>query len=141
MSMYNIFDISASGMKAQSIRLTTTASNMSNANVVSGTAEATYKPRYPIFAMAKNDLSRGVFATEPGVGIEGIVESNQPPLKRYEPSHPLANEEGYVFMPNINMVEEMTNMMSASKAYQMNVEILSTTKQLMAQTLQLGSQG
>lgn len=138
MSLYNIFDISAAGMKAQSVRLTTTASNMSNANVVSGSEAATYKPRYPIFAVADNNLNRGVFSTETGVEIEGVIESNKPAIKRYEPSHPLANEEGYVFMPNVNMVEEMTNMMSASKAYRMNVEILSTTKELMAQTLQIG---
>jgi len=138
MSIYNVFDIAASGMKAQSVRLTTTASNMSNANVISGSQEAAYKPKYPVFSSVLAELNDTEFGKQPGVKVDGIYQSNLPAIKRYQPSHPLANKEGYVFTPNVNMVEEMTNMMSASKAYRMNVEILSTTKELMAQTLQLG---
>ncbi len=138
MSIYNVFDIASSAMKAQSVRLTTTASNMSNANVVSGTEQGTYKPKYPIFNAKNTTLQDNQFSQTPGVSVEGIFESQQPAIKRYQPSHPLANKDGYVFMPNVNIVEEMTNMMSASKAYRMNVEILSTTKELMARTLQLG---
>lgn len=138
MSIYSVFDISASALKAQSLRLTTTASNMSNANVVSGTKEGTYKPKYPVFSAMLSELKDNAFSQPAGVKVEGVVESRQPAIQRYQPSHPLANKEGFVFMPNVNMVEEMTNMMSASKAYKMNVEILSTAKDLMAQTLQLG---
>ena len=139
MSIYNIFDISGSGMKAQSVRLTTTASNMSNANVASSTEAGTYRAKYPVFSaelakVQQNDLG----SNTPGVKVDGIFQSAQPPIKRYQPSHPLANKDGYVFMPNVNMVEEMTNMMSASKSYRMNVEVLSTAKELLARTLQLG---
>lgn len=137
MSIYNVFDIAGSAMKAQSVRLTTTASNMSNANVVSGTEQGTYKPKYPIFA-TKNELLNNNFSQSTGVQVQGVYQSQQAAIKRYQPSHPLANDEGYVFMPNVNMVEEMTNMMSASKAYRFNVEIMSTAKELMARTLQLG---
>ena len=138
MSIYKIFDISGSGIKAQSVRLTTTASNMSNSNVVSGTENGAYRPRYPIFTPESAQFKDDHFSESPGVKVTGIYQSLQPPIKRYQPSHPLANEDGYVFMPNVNMVEEMTNMMSASKAYRMNVEVLSTAKELMAQTLQMG---
>ena len=138
MSIYNVFDIAGSGMKAQSTRLTTTASNMSNSNVVSGTQEGAYKAKYPIFTPNQSELNDNSFSLQPGVKVEGIFQSQQPAIQRYQPSHPLANEKGYVFMPNVNMVEEMTNMMSASKAYRMNAEILTTVKELMARTLQLG---
>ena len=137
MSMYNIFDISGSGMKAQSVRLTTTASNLSNANVVSGTEEGVYRPKYPIFKAEMVNSAVGGFNKTPGVEVEGIFQSAQPPAKRYQPTHPLANKDGYVFSPNVNIVEEMTNMMSASKAYRMNIEVMSTAKELMARTLQL----
>lgn len=138
MSLYNIFDVSASGMKAQSVRLTTTASNLSNANVVSGDEKNTFKAHYPIFSSKPVELSGSNFSQPPGVEVQGIYESDQPAIKRYQPSHPLANEEGYVFLPNVNVVEEMTNMISASKSYRMNVEVLSTAKELMARTLQIG---
>lgn len=138
MSMYNIFDISGSGMKAQSTRLTTTASNMSNADVVSGSEQATYRPKYPIFKPESVNTGQNTLNDTPGVEVSGIYQSNQPPIQRYQPSHPLANDEGYVYLPNVNMVEEMTNMMSASKGYRMNVEVLTTAKELMARTLQMG---
>ncbi len=139
MAMTNIFDISGSGMKAQSVRLRTTASNMSNANVVSGSAQNVYKPRYPIFSPNNSSLEKGPFSETPGVKVDGIQESNRPAIKRYQPEHPLADGEGFVYVPNISMVEEMTNMISASRSYQMNVEVVSTVKDLMSRTLQMGN--
>ena len=136
--MYNIFDISGSGMKAQSTRLTTTASNMSNADVVSGSDQAPYSPNYPIVKPESVNSGQNTLIDTPGVEVSAIYQSNQPPIQRYQPSHPLANDEGYVYLPNVNMVEEMTNMMSASKGYRMNVEVLTTAKELMARTLQMG---
>ena len=138
MSLMKVFDISGSGMSAQSLRLTTTASNMSNANVVSGSAETTYKPRYPLFSAVQSEASASLFSETPGVKVTEVVESSKEALKRYQPNHPLADKQGYVFLPDVNIVEEMTNMISASRSYQMNAEVLNTTKQLMSKTLQLG---
>lgn len=125
-------------MSAQSLRLTTTASNMSNANVVSGSPETAYRPRYPLFSAIQSEASESIFSKQPGVEVSEVIESDRAPLMRYQPSHPLANDKGYVYLPNVNIVEEMTNMISASRSYQMNAEVLNTTKQLMSKTLQLG---
>lgn len=146
MGLSSIFDISASGLVAESLRLTTTASNMSNANVASQTAEGAYRGKYPIlspkpFSAHLNKVDEGLLSETQGPGgvqVDGVYQSMLPAIKRYEPNNPLANEEGYVFMPNINMVEEMTNMISASRSYRMNVQVVNTTKELISQTLQLG---
>ena len=127
----SIFDIAGSAMRAQNMRLNTTASNLANANSVASTAENAYKARYPVFAAILEDEIGGVKTL-------GIVESAREPTKRYEPGHPLANKEGYIFNSNVDTVEEMANMMSATRSYQSNVEMLTTVKQLMLQTLKMG---
>ena len=111
-------------MVAQSTRLTTTASNLSNANVVSGNEAEVYRARYPIFQAQLVNASNNTFVNDPGVEVQGIYQSAQPAIKRYQPTHPLANKDGYVYTPNVNIVEEMINMISASKAYRMNVEVM-----------------
>lgn len=127
----SIFDIAGSAMRAQSLRLNTTASNLANASSVAGTAEEAYKARHPVFAaVLENEIG--------GVRSRGVVESTREPEMRYEPGHPLANEEGYVFGSNVDNVEEMANMMSASRSYQSNVDMISTVRQLMLQTLKMG---
>ncbi len=133
-NMFGVFDIAGSAMGAESVRLNVTASNLSNAEVVAGSAEEAYRMRNPVFATILDQQSpaRG------GVRVLGITESNAPPLMRYSPDNPMANEEGYVFMPNVNVVEEMVNMMSASRAYQNNVEVLNTSKDMLLRTLQIG---
>ena len=134
MSLFNIFDISGSALSAQSVRLNTVASNLANADVASSTPEGVYRARQPLFAaLLQQESGRGA-----GVRVAGVVESVKPPRVEHMPGHPLANEEGYVFMPAVNTVEEMANMMSASRSYQNNVEVASTVKQLMLRTLQLG---
>lgn len=144
MSLYGIFDIAGSGMSAQSIRLNTTASNLANAQSVSSSVDETYKARHPVFQSVMNDefernfSEGGVFSGEGGVRVLGIVEDNAPFQLRYEPHHPMANEEGYVTYPNVNVVEEMTNMISSSRAYQMNVEVMNTAKTMMQRVLTLG---
>ena len=144
MSLYGIFDIAGSGMSAQSIRLNTTASNLANAQSVSSSVDETYKARHPVFQSVMNDefernfSEGGVFGSEGGVRVMGIVEDNAPFQLRYEPHHPMANEEGYVTYPNVNIVEEMTNMISSSRAYQMNVEVMNTAKTMMQRVLTLG---
>lgn len=136
MSMFKIFDTAASGMSAQSLRLNTVASNMANVDSVSSSVEETYRARQPVFSALLNQLN----PDEPAVGVQvkGVVESNAPLNMEYAPNHPKANEEGYIFRPNVNVMEEMANMISASRSYQSNVEVVNTAKQLMVATLRLG---
>lgn len=137
MSLFNIFDIAGSGMSAQAMRLNVTASNMANADTVGGSVESTYHARQPVFSAMLKD---GFNEAENGVGVQvtDIVQSNAALQKKYDPGNPIANEEGYVFLPNVNLVEEMANMISASRSYQSNVEVINTSKQLIMRTLQLG---
>ena len=137
MSLFNVFDIAGSSMSAQTVRLNLTASNMANANSVSSSIDETYRARQPIFSAMLDSFSVGEKSAV-GVQVKGIVESQAPLQQQYNPSHPMANEEGYIFMPNVNAVEEMANMMSASRSYQTNVEVINTAKQLMLRTLTLG---
>ncbi|TVO75275.1 flagellar basal body rod protein FlgC [Sedimenticola selenatireducens] len=136
MSMFKIFDTAASGMSAQSLRLNTVASNMANVDSVSSSIEETYKARQPVFSALLNQLN----PDEPAVGVQvkGVIESEAPLNMEYAPNHPKANEEGYIFRPNVNVMEEMANMISASRSYQSNVEVVNTAKQLMVATLRLG---
>jgi len=137
MSAFSVFDIAGSGMSAQSLRLNLVASNISNANSVSGSAETVYKSRQPVFA-AELDSAINQQNTEGKVKVLGVVESHAPPVMEYNPNHPMADATGYIYKSNVNTVEEMANMMSASRAYQNNVEVLNTAKQLMLQTLKMG---
>jgi len=135
MGLLNNFLISGSGMSAQSLRLNTTASNMANAETVSASEEAAYKARQPVF---RNVLLGHQHPAQSGVQVSGIVESEAKVRLQYNPQHPLANEKGYVYTTNVNTVEEMINMMSASRSYQNNVEVLNTSKDLLLRTLSLG---
>ncbi|MDX1346891.1 MAG: flagellar basal body rod protein FlgC [Thiomicrorhabdus chilensis] len=135
MSMFNILDISASAMHAQTVRLNTVASNMANADSVSSNKEETYRSKQPVF---QTIMDQTTMEPKGGVRIKEIVE-NQAPLKmEYNPNHPMANEEGYIYRPNVNVVEEMANMMSASRSYETNIEVMNTSKQLLLRTIQLG---
>jgi flagellar basal-body rod protein FlgC len=140
MSSFKAFDIAGSGMAAQSVRLNTTASNLANAESVSGDPTKVYKPRHPIFEAVKASLStRPTEANaNPAVRVSGIYESPAPAVARYEPGNPLANADGYVYAPAVNAVEEMVNMISASRSYQNNVEVMNTSKDLLLATLRLG---
>ncbi|MFL1452907.1 flagellar basal body rod protein FlgC [Marinobacter sp. GN3S48] len=149
MSLGNIFDIAGSGMTAQSLRLNTTASNIANAETASSSTEGTYRARKPVFAaiqqsMLNPDQKDLAFGSDEGQGagvrVDGIVESDAELQMRYEPDHPAANEEGYVFYPNVNVVEEMADMMSSSRSFQMNVDIMNTAKSMMQRILTLGQQ-
>lgn len=132
MSSFAIFDIAGSAMSAQSTRLNTVASNLANADSVAGDAASVYKARMPVFRAG--DGAGG----EAGVQVVGIAESQSPAQKRYEPGHPLADGDGYVFAPNINVVEQMADMISASRAYQSNVDMMNTAKDLAMRTLSIG---
>ena len=136
MSLFNVFDVAGSALNAQTIRLNTTSSNMANANSVSSSTNNLYKSRQPVFAplvKAFDSDTRGR-----GVKVLGVVESNAPARQEYNPDHPMANAEGYVFMPNVNVIEEMANMISASRSYQANVEVMNSAKQMMMRTLAIG---
>ena len=137
MSSFNIFDIAGSGMNAQSLRLNLVASNLSNANSVSSSLESVYKSRQPVFAAELKDVMDQQNAAS-GVNVLGVVESQAPAVMEYAPNHPMADKAGYIYKPNVNTVEEMADMMSASRSYQNNVEVLNTAKDLMLQTLRMG---
>jgi flagellar basal-body rod protein FlgC len=146
MSSFKIFDIAGSGLSAQSVRLNTVASNLANADSVSGDPNTVYKARHPVFEAVKNAVAAqtaggapGMGAAEAAVKVRGIVESTAAPSERYEPGNPLANADGNIYSPNVNVIEEMTDMISASRAYQNNVEVMNTSKELMLATLKLGS--
>ncbi len=137
MSAFKIFDIAGSGMNAQSLRLNLVSSNIANANSVSSSIEKTYRSRQPVFAAELQDVMEKV--QQPSkVNVLGVVESQAPLVMEYAPNHPMADAQGYIFKPNVNTVEEMANMMSASRSYQNNVEVLDTAKQMMLQTLKMG---
>jgi len=137
MPSMNIFDIAGSGMNAQSLRLNLVASNISNANSVSSSLDEVYKSRQPVFKAELKSVMDMQDASSK-VNVVGIVESQAPSVMEYAPHHPMADAKGYIYKPNVNTVEEMANMMSASRSYQNNVEVLNTAKQLMLQTLKMG---
>ncbi|MEJ0007406.1 MAG: flagellar basal body rod protein FlgC [Steroidobacteraceae bacterium] len=141
MSSFKIFDIAGSGMSAQSVRLNTVASNLANADSISGDPTTVYKARHPVFQAIQQQLQGASSLdnqSEATVRVAGIVESQAAPQMRYDPGNPLANAQGNVYAPNVNVIEEMTDMISSSRAYQDNVEVMNTSKDLMLATLKLG---
>lgn len=142
MSLYNIFNVSGSAMSAQTVRLNTIASNIANADSVASSTGEVYKARHPVFAAIMNEtMSSGPgnsSAQNGGVKVTGIIESQAEAVARYQPENPLSDENGYVYAPNISLVEEMANMISASRSYQSNVQVANMTKSLLSRTLSLG---
>lgn len=137
-NLFKLFEVSGSALSAQSVRLNTVASNMANAQVVSGSPDQAYRAKHPVFASVLQGI--GPNATTASVTVAGIVESRAEPVAEYAPHHPLADDQGYIYKANVNVVEEMANMISASRSYQNNVEVMNTTRQLLLRTLQLGQQ-
>jgi flagellar basal-body rod protein FlgC len=133
MSMFNVFTIAGSALSAQSVRLNTTASNLANADSVVGADGEPYRAKQAVFAAVPvaGPSAQGVKVTE-------VVESAAPMRMMYDPANPAANGEGYVEMPNVNVVEEMVNMISASRSYQNNVEVMNTARTLLQRTLTIG---
>lgn len=132
MSLFSVFDISGSAMAAQSKRLNVSASNMANADSVAGPDGQPYRARQVMFEADTSAQGIG------GVRVSDVVESSAPDRLVYEPGNPLADEQGYVRMPNVNVVNEMVNTISASRSYQANVEVMNSAKALMQKTLTLG---
>lgn len=136
MSLFKIFDVAGSAMNAQSVRMNVTASNLANAGSVSGNPDSVYRARHPVFASFGDALAEQTGVS--GVRLQGVIESNAPLQIQYRPDHPDADDNGNVYVSNVNTIEEMVNMMSASRSYQNNVEMINTTKDLLLQTLALG---
>jgi len=137
MSSFSIFEVAGSGLNAQNLRLNLISSNLANADSISSSLDEVYRSRHPVFAaQLKNILDKD----NPAVAVKtlGVIENDGPLRTEYAPDHPMANEEGYIFRPNVNVIEEMANMMSASRSYRNNVEVMNTAKQLMLQTLRIG---
>ena len=135
MSMLRIFDIAGSAVSAQSQRLNVVASNLANADTVAGPDGGAYKARQVVFQTAL--MSHGDQGAA-GVRVSTIAEDNRPGRRQHDPRHPGADAEGYVTYSNVNPVEEMVNMISASRSYQNNVEVMNTARSLLLKTLQIG---
>jgi len=136
MALTNIFDIAGSALGAQALRLNTTASNLANADSVTGERDEVYRGREPVFSAILDRFGRD--GSVGGVRVDGIVERDRAATMEFRPDHPLANEDGYVFRPNVDTIEEMANMISASRSFEANVEVLNTSKQMLLRTLTLG---
>jgi flagellar basal-body rod protein FlgC len=132
MSLFNVFQIASSALTAQSERLNVTASNLANADSATGPDGVPYKAKQVVFQAqpAANGLA--------GVKVAGVVEDPSAPRRVYDPKHPAADGQGYVTLPNVSVVDEMVNMLSASRSYQSSVEVMSTAKTLLLKTLSLG---
>lgn len=135
MSMNDVFRISASALTAQSQRLNTTASNLANAESAAGPDGKVYRAKQVVF----QSEPIGSRPESAGVSVSRIVEDTAEPRKTFDPKHPMADADGYVSMPNVNVVDEMVNMISASRSYQTNVEVMNTAKTLQLKALTLGN--
>ena len=141
MSLFDVFTIAGSALDAESVRLNLTASNMANANDVAGSAATAYRARQAYFAPILRDaLTPSTAGATPAAGVRtlGVLENPAPPPRLYQPGHPLADPDGYVYGSNVNPIDELVNMISASRAYQNNIEVLNTSKELLLRTLTLG---
>ena len=136
MALFDIFQVAGSAMSAQSVRLNTTASNLANASTAAGSPEDAYKSRQPLFAAQMNALRPN--PAQASVEVKGIIESGAPPSKVHQPGHPMADADGYIYMSNVNVIDEMVNMISASRSYENSVEVMNTSKELLLRTLSLG---
>lgn len=133
MSLFNVFNISSSAMSAQSQRLNTVASNLANADSATSANGTPYKAKQVVFSATPSKS-----ADASGVKVTKVIEDKSPPKIIYDPKHPMADEKGYVTMPNVNVTEEMVNMISASRAYQNNVDTMNAAKTMLMKTLTIG---
>ena len=140
MSMLRIFDIAGSAVSAQSQRLNAVASNLANVDTVASTDRGPYKARQVVFQTLMLGAGAGTPAAQASAGVQvsAITESNEPGRRVRDPAHPNADAEGYVTFSNVSAVDEMVNMMSASRSYQNNVEVMNTARSLLLKTLQIG---
>jgi flagellar basal-body rod protein FlgC len=140
MSLFNVFNVSGSALNAETIRLNTTASNLANAETVNGDATKVYRARHPVFQAMMNTEAGGFDDQDASTGVRvlGVVESTAPPLRTYQPGHPLADKEGYVYTSNVNSIEEMANMISANRSFATNIEAINTARDLLLKVISMG---
>ena len=138
MSLLSSFKVAGTGLLALSTRLNTVASNMANAETASNSEDTVYQARKVVFEAELNSASTGRAKSAVSVNSKEVVLSDAPAKRVYNPAHPLADKEGYVFMPNVDIGEEMVEMISSSRSYQMNAEVMNTSKQLLMKTLSIG---
>lgn len=134
MSLFSVFDTAGSALSAQSVRLNTISSNLANIDTVASSAEDAYRARYPVFSAVLNGQSKSAVAVQ----VDRIAEGTAAPRRELVPSHPKADAEGFIYSADISAVDEMANMLSASRSFQSNIEAMNTTKQMLLQTLNLG---
>jgi len=138
MSIDRIMDIAGSGLNAQLVRMNTTASNLANSNVLAPSEQQAFRGKRPVFqTILENTVNRNATEGIGGVRIKQIVDDTRPLREMYNPGHPMANDNGYVWGSNVNEVEEMIDMLDASRGYQNNVEVIKTVKELMLRTLEI----
>jgi flagellar basal-body rod protein FlgC len=140
MSLFNSFKLAGGAMQAQTTRLNTVASNLANVDTAASKPEEVYQARKVVFEAVLQKVTPGKAALAENVQVKEIVEDKTEAKKMFDPKHPMADEEGYVYMPNVNTVEEMVDMLAASRSYQTNAEVMNTAKQLMLKTLNMGNQ-
>jgi flagellar basal-body rod protein FlgC len=140
MSLFNVFNTAGSALNAETVRLNTTASNLANAESVNGDANKVYRARHPVFQTMMDSTNSGFDGEDSAAGVRvlGVVESTAPPMMRYEPDNPAANKDGYIYMSNVNSIEEMTNMISANRTFATNVEAINTARDLLLKTISMG---
>jgi flagellar basal-body rod protein FlgC len=140
MSLFNVFNVSGSALNAETVRLNTTASNMANAESVNGDPSKVYRARQPVFQTMMDDSALDSDGEEVSAGVRvlGVIESTTPPIERYEPNNPQANKDGYIYMSNVNSIEEMTNMISANRAFATNIDAINTARDLLLKTISMG---
>ncbi len=137
MGLGKVFEVAGTALSAQSVRLNTVSSNLANANSISTTPEGVYRSRQPVFSAIMDNTLPGDKSSV-GVRVVDIVEKQGDVQKLYEPGNPRADKDGFIYQSNVNVIEEMTNMISASRSYQNNIEVMNTAKQLMLATLRMG---
>jgi flagellar basal-body rod protein FlgC len=139
MSLGQIFNIAGSALSAESVRLNTVASNLANAETVSSSPDTAYRAREPVFASMLAQQTTSQAPESVGVRVLGVVESSAAPRMEYQPDNPLADQNGNVYLSNVNTMEQLADLISASRSYETNVEVMNTSKQLYLKTLGLGS--
>jgi flagellar basal-body rod protein FlgC len=150
MSLFSIFDVAGSAMTAQNKRLNVVASNLANADSAASSDGQAYRAKQVVFSAQSVGAQAGVGVPQDGVNeshgtystagvrVSKVIEDQSPMRKVFEPGHPMADKDGFVTMPNVNVVEEMVNMISASRSYQNNVDMMNTAKTLLLKTLTIG---
>ena len=138
MSMFDAMSIASTALTAQTAKLNTVAQNLANANTVASTPESAYTAQEPLFRAILDGEIDPTDASQLGVMVDGIIEVGGPARQEFNPAHPLADENGYIYKPDIDAATEMADMMQASRSFQNSIEAINTAKQLALRTLTLG---